>query len=498
MTIQGNDAKKAAIYMRYSNSKQTEYSIKNQYEGIKEYADTNGYEITDVFIDRAKTGTNSKRKGYNDLVNELKAGKKWDVILIYHTSRLARKTTISFSSHDFANLNQVPIIFTSQPQCNGFSTATILTRGIQFLIDENQSLTNSDFTHDTMCIKAKGGHFLGGMPPLGYDVCEYKSKSGLKIKKLVINEKEAYIIRRIFQMYLAGVSYTEMARELNNRGLKTKTGGKFTKNSFYEILKREKYMGTYTWNISPGENSLRKRFQPEGDYPEDQQIHAEDMCPAIISKEQFELVQKKLRESNYGKSSAKNRRHYLLTGMGVLKCGVCGATMYGETATTHGRKYLTYNCPNHKKGLCPTKAINEEPLDTFVVKVILRETLESKSVHELNKLIFNNQFMCSIKEEKNALECKLSNLAAAIEYHASENLLKQFKQYEESLEIINHKIQTGEYVIEIQDSEKKAFLKNVSDYMCNSESVDVRLFLNNVIKEINICNDDVEVRLNVA
>ena len=41
-------------------------------------------------------------------------------------------------------------------------------------------------------------------------------------------------------------------------------------------------------------------------------------------------------------------------------------------------------------------------------------------------------------------------------------------------------------------------MNNVADYMCNSESVDVRLFLNNVIKEINICNDDVEVRLNVA
>ena len=125
-------------------------------------------------------------------------------------------------------------------------------------------------------------------------------------------------------------------------------------------------MGTYTWNISPGENSLRKRFQPEGDYPEDQQIHAEDMCPAIISKEQFELVQKKLRESNYGKSSAKNRRHYLLTGMGVLKCGVCGATMYGETAITHGRKYQTYNCPNHKKGLCSTNLSRGSSLIAFV------------------------------------------------------------------------------------------------------------------------------------
>ena len=45
--------KTAAIYMRFSSKKQTEYSIKNQYRGIKEYADANGYEITDIFIDRA-------------------------------------------------------------------------------------------------------------------------------------------------------------------------------------------------------------------------------------------------------------------------------------------------------------------------------------------------------------------------------------------------------------------------------------------------------------
>lgn len=490
--------KTAALYMRFSSQKQTEYSIKNQYRGTKEYADANGYEITDIFIDRAKTGTNANRKGFADLVKELKSGKKWDAILVYHTTRLARNPTISFGTHELANLNQVPIIFTSQPQCNGYSTSTILTRGIQFLIDENQSLTNSDFTHDTMCLKAKGGCFLGGIPPLGFDVVEYKTKSGLKRKELVINEKEANTVRKIFQMYLAGISYSDMAEELNRQGLKTKRGGKFFKNSFYEILIREKYTGTYTWNLAPGQKSLRKRFQPEGNYPEEQQVHAENMCPAIISKEQFDLVQKKLSESNYGKSSIKNRCHYLLSGMGILKCGVCGATMCGETVTSHGRKYKTYHCPNHKKGTCPTKAINEERLNDFVVKAIIKETLVGKSVQELNNLIFTNQYKGGIREKKKELECKLSNLATAIEFNASENLLKQYKKHEETLKLINKKIECGEYVIEIKDTQKNAFLKDVANYIKSSESVDVRLFLHSVIKEILVSNDDVELSLNVA
>ena len=151
----------AAIYMRFSNKKQTEYSIKNQYRGIKEYADAHGYEIVDKYIDRAKSGTNANRKGFDDLLKDLKNGKKWDAILIYHTSRLARNPSLAFSAHELANINETPIIFTNQPQCNGHDTATVLTRGIQFVIDENQSLTNSDFTHGTMSIKAKSGAFLG-------------------------------------------------------------------------------------------------------------------------------------------------------------------------------------------------------------------------------------------------------------------------------------------------------------------------------------------------
>lgn len=96
------------------------------------------------------------------------------------------------------------------------------------------------------------------------------------------------------------------------------------------------------------------------------------------------------------------------------------------------------------------------------------------------------------------MECKLSNLATAIEFNAFENLLKQYKKHEETLKLINKKIDSGEYVIEIKDTQKKAFLKDVANYIKSSESVDVRLFLHSVIKEILVSNDDVELRLNVA
>lgn len=498
MTQPTEKTKIAAIYMRFSNKKQTEYSIKNQYHNIKQYADSNGYSIVDIFIDRAKTGTNEKRKDFDELVKQLKSGKKWDAILVYHTSRLARRTSTSFGTHDFANLNETPIIFTSQPQCNGYDTATILTRGIQFVIDENQSLTNSDFTHGTMCIKAKSGAFLGGTPPLGYDVSEYKLRSGKERKELIINEREAFTVRKIFSMYLAGVSYSDMANELNRLGLKTKRGGKFYKNSFYEILTRKKYIGTYTWNTAPGTDSLRKRFQPKGDYPIEEQICAKNKCPAIISEEQFELVQKKLQNSKYGKSSAKNRAYYLLSGMGILKCSICGATMCGETVTSHGKQYKTYHCPNHKKGLCPTKSIKEDKLDNFVVRAIIRETLAHKSVKELNDLIFTRQYKVGIKEHKKMLENKVKNLSTAIEYNASEHLLEQLKKCDDALKRINEKIRLGGYVIEIKPTEKKTFLRDVIKYIKNSTSVDVRLFLHSIINKILVSNDDITLSLNIA
>ena len=79
------------------------------------------------------------------------------------------------------------------------------------------------FTHAGMLTNASNGEHCGGVPPLGYNVVD---------KKLVINESEAEIVRRIFDMYENNFSYKQMAEDLNSKGYRTKFGQLFTYNSF--------------------------------------------------------------------------------------------------------------------------------------------------------------------------------------------------------------------------------------------------------------------------
>lgn len=85
----------------------------------------------------------------------------------------------------------------------------------------------------------KGLH-TGGIPPLGYTLDEDL--------KLIIDPKEAEVVRIIFTMYDQGAGYGKIASYLNENAYLTKRKLSFKKNSIHEILINEKYMGIYVYN----------------------------------------------------------------------------------------------------------------------------------------------------------------------------------------------------------------------------------------------------------
>lgn len=88
-----------------------------------------------------------------------------------------------------------------------------------------------------VAVKAKQGKFLGGVPPLGYDVVG---------GNYVVNPAEARTVRTIFELYGAGKSYDQILAAVS--GAVGKRGRPLGKNSLHSILTNERYVGTYTWN----------------------------------------------------------------------------------------------------------------------------------------------------------------------------------------------------------------------------------------------------------
>lgn len=160
----------------------------------------------------------------------------------------------------------------------------------------------------------------GGIPPLGYDVNEDK--------KLVINEEEAKIVRLIFQMSADGYGYGETIDRLNIFGYKTKKGNPFGKNSLYDLIRNERYKGTFIFNKRSKADRNNKRNNHKYK-PDDEIIRIENGCPAIVSENLWNRANAVKKATRCSYTNAKNP--YLLTGL--LYCSQCGAKLHGNSRT---------------------------------------------------------------------------------------------------------------------------------------------------------------------
>jgi len=80
--------------------------------------------------------------------------------------------------------------------------------------------------------------YTGSSVPLGYKVVD---------KKLSIDNETAPIVRRVFEMYLAGHKMTEIIQYLNEIGAKTTQGNQYHKSTIRQILENKKYIGIYKY-----------------------------------------------------------------------------------------------------------------------------------------------------------------------------------------------------------------------------------------------------------
>lgn len=181
-----------------------------------------------------------------------------------------------------------------------------------------------------------------GKQPLGYK----RGEDG----KVVVDEPAAAIVREVYTRVASGELFTDIARDLNRRGIKTADKGEWNKNSFHRLCSNEKYRGIYIY----------------GD------VRIEGGIPAIIDDTLWYKVQEALRV----KKLKRNGRHrpgdedYLLTGK--LRCGKCGGYMIGMSGRSKtGEIHYYYTCQNRRVGhTCDKKNIRRDVIEPAVAQAI--------------------------------------------------------------------------------------------------------------------------------
>ena len=274
--------------------------------------------VADDYDDPAYSGGNMERPGLQCLLTDIEAG-KIDVVVIYKIDRLTR------SLSDFSRMVEVferqGVSFVSVTQ--QFNTTTSMGRlmlNVLLSFAQFEREVTGERIRDKITASKKKGLWMGGIPPLGYDV---------KDRKLIPNPGEAKLIRHIFQRFVETGSTTLLVKELQLDGVtskawvtqdgKLRTGKLIDKSLIYKLLHNRTYLG-----------EMRHKEQW---YPAEH--------PAIIDQNLWDSVHAILANNDRGRGSTTRATvPFLLKGMVFGEDG--RALSPWHTTKRNGRRYRYY------------------------------------------------------------------------------------------------------------------------------------------------------------
>jgi DNA invertase Pin-like site-specific DNA recombinase len=244
---------RAAVYTRKSSEEGLDMefnSLDAQREACEAYITSQRSEgwvlVPDRYDDGGVSGGTLERPSLRRLLADIERG-LIDVVVVYKIDRLSRALM------DFAKLVEVfdanNVTFVSVTQ--SFNTTTSmgrLTLNILLSFAQFEREVIGERIRDKVAASRARGIWMGGFVPLGYDA---------KDRKLLVNEAEAALVRRIFKGFVETESGTKLVQALRAEGATTKRGRAFTKSDVYRVLSNRTYLGEamHKGKSHPGEHA---------------------------------------------------------------------------------------------------------------------------------------------------------------------------------------------------------------------------------------------------
>lgn len=484
--------KKAIAYCRFSSSHQREESIDAQKRAINEYCRRNSIALGDVYVDEAQSATTDNRPAFLQLFKDIK-DKDYDMLIVHKLDRFARDR---FDSAFYKRkLKESGMRLISVLENLDGSPESIILESVLDGMSEYYSRNLAREVMKGLSETAYQCKHTGGKPPLGYKV----NADGT----YAIDPVDSVIVKRIFDMYNKGYSYRDIADALNEDGIRTRTGKKFTKNSFHDLLINEKYKGVYVFNRSSSAFLGKRNNHSSKD--DESIIRIDGGMPAIVDKELWEKVNNKM-HGNKRSGEKKAKRVYLLSGM--IFCGECGSPMSGNTRTA-GRlkqKYSTYECNRRRREkTCDLKAINKEFIETAVLDYLVNDFFTDENIEKMadQLLTFRDDNLSSYDSELPELRKKLSehkkqlqNVIRNIEEgYGSDWLIQQGDYHDDQVKYFSGRIQH----IENQRSSSTLTKQQIIDYISkdrdlkNKKPEDLKLVIQAYIEKVVVFNDTIDI-----
>ena len=418
------------IYARLSKEEQGKSkeeqskSIKNQIEICKRFIEAEEQEypnckfkIVAILKDDGVSGTTFERDDFNKLIKKIES-KQANMVITKDTSRLGRNISQSlyYSTEYFQEKNVRYVALT-----DGIDTFDKCqnTDMLMFKAFYNEMYVKDISTKikATLNSQKRNGKFMGGNAPYGY-------QRNLPYDKheLIIDEEQAEIVKRIYDMFINGMGVRKIANTLTdekipipsiqknlNRGNKSSVYGVWQERTISDILTNPTYKGDLTqcreYKVSYKSKKRRKNSKENW-------IIAKGACPAIIDEETFDLVQN-MYQKNKNRDD-KSQEHLL---RGFLICKECGHTIsIGQAKWTNKgeqkQKNICY-CNYYKKysryNVCSPHKLDYDELEKEILKDIRKKCKKYLKTNNFEELLKNNDKMTKIQVDLEKQLAKIQN-----------------------------------------------------------------------------------------
>ena len=484
----------AWAYCRFSSDHQREESIDAQIRAIQAYCDREDILLNKIYRDEARSATTDDRPSFQQMFKDIKEY-PCDVVIVHKLDRFSR------DRYDSAfykrKLKEQGIRLISVLENIDGSPESIILESVLEGMSEYYSRNLAREVQKGKMETAYQCKHNGGVPPLGYDV----DRDG----NYHINPIEAAWVTKIFEMKASGKSYRAIADHMNEIGAKSKKGKPFTKHSFHDLLKNEKYKGVYTYNRA--ESKIAGKRNNHKNKSDSEILRIDGGIPQLISDDLWNEVNGAMqnRRMNAGR---KAKRVYLLSG--IIYCGECGSPMSGNArrAGRNKTEYITYDCNRRRREkTCMAKAINKKYIEDIVVQYLQEEFFTDENVSELadRLLDFQKNRKGETEPERQALkreladkEKELNNIIESIKKGGYKEWMGPIgDQLDERIKYIKGKL---EYLDGLQD-QKTLSKQEIVSYIMKDKDLnrktpeDLKHIVQTYVERVVIFEDKIEIHL---
>lgn len=472
--------KTAFAYARFSSDNQREESIEAQFFEIKKYAESEGILIKKYYSDEAISGLTSNRPQFKEMINDIMDSGKVDYVIVYKVDRFSRNKYQSAIYKEKLSRRGVKVLYAAQRLSD--TPEGGLMEGILESFAQYYSDNLSTDTRRGQYNNARNGLFNGGHSPLGYFIDDEK--------KYKVDPYEATIIKTIFDLYLGGMAQSKIARELNEKGYKTREKNNFTQSSVSGILKNKKYIGIYEHGRTQLKYNSTGKKTLEVKRPDEEIVINYDAIPPIIDKEVFERVQKMIKD-RANQKAVKQYHDYPLRGL--IYCE-CGQKMYGYTDARYpgNSRYRCKKCNN---------AIKKEALENYIMSVaknyildnadalidrIEQETKKALESRDTDKNALKKRLDEIDREENNCVEYVMS-------FGANEKIRSKIDELNKERNEINNLLASTAGPINIK-KEIRIWLNKIKN---NNLELNKKEFIQLLVRKVVVSREEVQIFFNI-